>query len=321
MKRGGYIKFDKDMAEDPRLLDAAHELTKRYTVFDGETALPPGDQLRFQCNAVTGGVVTLWKYADVHLRADNSLPMQSAALDAMVGIAGFFEVITRDWVDELEDGTLVLPGYCEKNSLIAKKKATAKSNARVAAFRAKQKVNGNGHVTEISTVTVPKTGVTKVVDPDPSPDLKKRNTHSAHSNGNGEVTALHQSEPWHEPDQLPNISSQVEHSARFFALKADYPSVPRADWIGAQKFATQLVLDGQSTWDELHAAVKAYAAFCIATNRMVMNPREFFHAIDMPWANAWTIPEQRARPAKPAPRVAKSTAELEADEAKQNASH
>jgi len=165
----------------------------------------------------------------------------------------------------------------------------------------------------------------KTKSPSPSPSLSKIHTHT---NGNGfDRAADADREPWEDEDGTtttkrlsdPQRIAQLDHSARFFALKADYPSVPRADWIGAQKFATQLVMDGQSTWDDLHIAVKAYAVFCADQGRFVMNPREFFHAIDMPWANAWTIPEERSRK-KPAQRVAKSTAELEAEE-RANAKH
>jgi len=155
--------------------------------------------------------------------------------------------------------------------------------------------------------------------PSPSPSISKIHTHT---NGNGidHTADAPEREPWEEADQLPRGSDPLEHGARFFALKPDYPPAPRADWISAQKFATQLVMDGQSTWDDLHIAVKAYAALCLATNRMVMNPREFFHAIDLPWANAWTIPEVRPRQPKPATRVAKTLEQIEAEEAA-NAKH
>jgi hypothetical protein len=332
MKRGGYIKFDKDMAEDPRLLNAAQELTKRYTVMEitpqGERPLSPGDQLRFQCNAITGGVVTLWKYADVHLRKDNSLPMQAAALDALVGIAGFFDVISRDWVDELDDGTLTLPGYCEKNSLIAKKNATAKSNARVANFRAKKKVGGNAHVTETSTVTKSETTVTKVVDPDP--DLKKEKDKRKEEEkrpppGNGDVTALQNghgaSSGWDDfptaaIPHVPQLNSEIERKRRWSMCRADYPDGGgRVDWIGAERFASKLVDDGLATWAELYAAVMRYKLYVQGTGAFVMNPSKFFHADDRPWSMPWTIPEKRA--GKPAPRVAKTLAQLEADEAEE----
>jgi hypothetical protein len=168
----GWIKFDKEMGDDPRLLQAAAQLGKVYTIARASGSdLSAVDRLAFACNAVTGALVTLWGYADMHIRDDDTLPMTQETLDAMVGIEGFFAIMPRDWIDELDDGTIVLPGYCKKNSLIAKKNAVVKSNARVAAFRARKKVNGNGHGR-----TLPRrySTVSKVVDRDQEGDLKNK---------------------------------------------------------------------------------------------------------------------------------------------------
>jgi hypothetical protein len=335
MSSGGWIKFEKEMANDPRLLEAATVLAQRYRIAMavqavGGRELSQSELLYFCRNALLGALVTLWSYADTHIRADDTLPMALHSVDAMVHIEGFCDLMPAQWVRKFDDRTTLLPGYCEHNALIAKQKATIKSNARVTAFRARKKVNGNGvaeaHVTETST-RYP--AVTKMVDRDldQDPESKTKNyTHGARTgsgNGsNGYVTPLREAldrEPWEDPPAertaAPDArATQTEQAKRFFALKADYPAVARADWIGAQKFALQLVLDGQSTWDDLHLAVNAYRAFCAATNRIVMNPKQFFSAVDLPWANAWTIPEQRGAAKKPRTR-AKSPEELEAEEA------
>jgi len=181
----GWIKIDKDMIDDPRVVDAAQCLASKYiiahtTTVQGGTDLTEVELLRFACNAVTGALVTLWKYADEHIRDDDTLPITRDALDALLGITGFFELMPIEWVDELDDGTIILPGYCEKNALIAKKKAALKSNARVQAFRARKngKCNaiGNAHVTQV-TPRYP--SVTKVVDQDqdiPKKENKKQET-------------------------------------------------------------------------------------------------------------------------------------------------
>jgi hypothetical protein len=352
MKRGGYIKFDKDMADDPRTNEAAIQLTKRYSVSEispqGERALSPGEQFRFQCNAVTGALVTLWKHADVHIRADNTLPMQSAALDSMVGIQGFCEVISPDWVDELDDGTLILPGYCEKNSLNAKRIALVKGNARVAAFRAKKKISGNGsgnaHVTQPSTVTSQISGVTKVVDPDlkskkdkyKEKDKREEGEKRPPPSGNGDVTALqngkHES-GWGDYPSMETLATaarlpasvlqgngESERKRRWNMCRADYPEGGgRIDWIGAEHHASKLVSDGLITWEELYAAVMRYKLYVQATGAFIMNPVKFFHADDKPWSMPWTIPEERSRK-KPATRIAKTLAQIEAEEAA-NAKH
>jgi hypothetical protein len=327
-ERGGWIKFDKDMTEEPRLMQAAVLLTGRYSVSEGERPLSAGDQLRFACNAVTGGLVTLWRYADVHIRDDDTLPMTRGAVDAMVGIDGFCALMPREWMDELEDGTVILPGYCQKNSLIAKKKAAIKSNARVAAFRAKKKINGNG-VTH--ALLLGKNTVTVVVDQDQ--DLyqdKEKDTREEEETPpfrNGHVTALQNGhakpQAWDDfpspdltpPPRLPSISEALRRK-QFEAIKHDYPLPSgRVDWIGAEKFASKLVADGIATWEQLYAAVIAYKLYVQATGSFVMNPVKFFNAVDRPWSMTWEIPEARGRPAKKPHTRAKSPEELDAEEA------
>lgn len=172
-RASGWIKFDKDMDEDPRLLEAAYQLSERYALTrrtaGGGAELSAAEELLLARNAVTGALLRLWRYADEHIRADDTLPMSSGTLDAMVGIIDFFDIMPREWIDELDDGTVILPGYCEKNSLIAKRKAAIKSNARVTAFRQRKKVSGNTHVTHSTPRYKP---ITKVVDQDL--DLRKK---------------------------------------------------------------------------------------------------------------------------------------------------
>lgn len=144
----GWIKFWKDMPNDPRVLAAAAKLVDRYILAQksglGGSDLPMSEAIALCRNAVTGALATLWCYADEHIRDDDSLPLTSQTIDAVVGIEGFFDIMPREWIDELDDGSIVLPGYCEKNSLIAKRKRTIKSNARVTRWRSANKTNGNG---------------------------------------------------------------------------------------------------------------------------------------------------------------------------------
>jgi hypothetical protein len=324
MKRGGYIKFDKDVGDDPRLIQAAVQLTERYRVSIGDQSLSPGDQLRFTCNAVTGALVTLWKYADVHIRDDDTLPMTGAALDLLVGLVGFCEVLPREWLHKLDDGTVHLPGYCEKNTLIAKRKAAEKSNARVAAFRLKHKANGNG-----VTHTLPEriSSVSKVVDPDPDlskKEIQERVREEGHTPSNGVTSPLqngHAREPWHEEPETPApgrpTESEITIQEQMVLVKGLYPEGGREDWITAEHALRRLVREG-FTWNEAQDVVIRYAKHCKATGNNVMNPAKFFTAHDKPWLQPWTIPKKESQ--KPVHRAAKSTAELEAEEAA-NAKH
>jgi hypothetical protein len=155
----GWIKFWKDMPNDPRVLSAAMELSRRYVLArktaGGGADLTATESCNAWRNAVTGALATLWAYADEHIRDDDTLPLTSQTVDAIVGLEGFFDAMPREWIDELDDGSIILPGYCEKNSLIAKRKRTIKSNARVTQWRRANKTNGNavtsGHVTQHSS--------------------------------------------------------------------------------------------------------------------------------------------------------------------------
>lgn len=157
----GWIKFDKDMATDPRLMDAAVTLASQYhfgiaTSSVGARSLSNSNALLFFTNALRGALVTLWAYADTHIRDDDTLPISSDALDALVGIEGFCAIVPDDWVVKLDAHTTKLPGYCAKNDLISKKKRRQDAKDRQSAWRARQNKGPGIHdqsVTRESRVT------------------------------------------------------------------------------------------------------------------------------------------------------------------------
>jgi uncharacterized protein YdaU (DUF1376 family) len=81
-------------------------------------------------------------------------------------------------------------------------------------------------------------------------------------------------------------------------IKGRYPKAAREDWITAEKRMRQLVLDADTTWDALLAGVERYAKHCKATNRMVLNPANFFGAVDRPWQQEWPLPTTRSETAQ-----------------------
>lgn len=175
----GWIKFWKDTDDDPRLAEAASELRERYLVArrsrGGGEDLSASDELRFMRNALRGCLATLWCYADTHIGRDDALPISSQTLDALVGIEGFCDVMPIDWVEKLDDGTIRLPGYTEKNELIAKEKRASNAKARQAAWRARNNAVGNASHDESVTRDE---RVSKCVRPRPTDldqDLRERN--------------------------------------------------------------------------------------------------------------------------------------------------
>lgn len=177
----GWIKFWKDTDDDPRLAEAAAHLRERYLIAKrsrgGGEDLSTSDELRFMRNALRGALTTLWCYADTHIGRDDTLPISSQTLDALVGIEGFCEVMPVDWIEKLDDGTVKLPGYVEKNELIAKEKRASDAKARQAAWRARSNgvsnASHNESLTRNNTVT---SRVSKCVRPRPTDlDLRERN--------------------------------------------------------------------------------------------------------------------------------------------------
>ena len=78
------------------------------------------------------------------------------------------------------------------------------------------------------------------------------------------------------------------------AIKAKYPRAAREDWITAEKIMRQLVIDGEATWATLEEGVERYKRLCRATNRTVMNPANYFGAVDKPWSQEWPLPVTKA---------------------------
>ena len=178
----GWIKFDKDMASDPRLAHAASILVESYVVARatsyGGSDLSHSDALRFMCNALRGAIVTLWCYADEHVRNDDTLPCNAKTLDSIVGIEGFCNAMPSEWVAETADGCIVLPGYCAKNSLNAKRKKAESSAEKQRRYRQRMKSvdtasrtrNATGNVTGNAVVTI---GVDQDLDQDKDEDKKE----------------------------------------------------------------------------------------------------------------------------------------------------
>lgn len=176
----GWIKWGKEMMTDPRLVTAAQKLTLLYEVSRrtpaGPMLLSSNESIALLCNAVTGALMTLWCHADEHIRDDDTLDASSDSVDAIVRLEGFFAALPRDWINELDSGRVILPGYCKKNSLITKRKRAQQSNARVKRWRAAHQPQDRCVTTSV-TRGVTSAHVTQfngVVDKDKDIDLIER---------------------------------------------------------------------------------------------------------------------------------------------------
>lgn len=138
----GWIKFEKDLATDPRVLRMARALDARFLLFDPSSA----ENGQYDpCNAsafpgvtlVLGALTRLWIYADSHAREDNTLDLGAREIDELLGIPDFCSILPADWLVEIDENTVELPGFQEHNGVEAKKKALTQK--RVARHRGKQK--------------------------------------------------------------------------------------------------------------------------------------------------------------------------------------
>lgn len=271
----GWIKFWKDMPSDPRVLTAAAKLAERYTLTrKAGTDLSKTEICNAWRNAVTGALATLWCYADEHIRDDDSLPLTSQTLDAVVGLEGFFDVMPREWIDELDDGSIVLPGYCEKNSLIAKRKRAVKSNARVTRWRRAKKANGNGVTVEHAT----QCNAAGDLDQDIYQDKDKIKNPSASST----------------PTREQKVSRETDWLLDF---KLVYPDrAGDQGWRKAQRAGHARLAEGHTTAEFINGA-KRYAAFCEAqgkTGTEFVKQAATFLGPDKPFLLPWDIPPNKA---------------------------
>lgn len=108
----GWIKWEKDLEDDPRTLRMARELKRTCN------AIP-----FHPVTVVCGGLVRLWRYADSHIREDDTLDLGASEVDELVGVPNFCSMMPDDWLREVDEHTVELPGFQEHNGVEAKRKA------------------------------------------------------------------------------------------------------------------------------------------------------------------------------------------------------
>lgn len=132
----GWIKWEKDLETDPRVLRMARELKRSCNAL----AFHP-------VTLVCGGLLRIWAYADSHIRGDDTLDLGVAELDELIGIPGFCSMMPDDWLQEVDEKTVKLPGFQAHNGIEAKKKALTQK--RVETHRKRSSVTEtkpcNGH--------------------------------------------------------------------------------------------------------------------------------------------------------------------------------
>lgn len=123
---GGWIKLEKSVESDPRVLRLAKELKRLCNA----EALPG-------VTLAVGALARLWIFADSHIREDDTIDVCPQDLDDWIGIPGFCEAMPDDWLRIVDENTVELPGFQEHNGVGAKKRALTQK--RVAQHRSKKK--------------------------------------------------------------------------------------------------------------------------------------------------------------------------------------
>ena len=117
----GWIKFEKELLNDPRVLKIASRLC--------HAAVTPchADVTHLARTRLTviGALIALWSFADTHIRDDNTLETGKDEIDALIGIAGFCDLLPRDWFLVLDADHVELPGFLVHNGIQAKKRSLA----------------------------------------------------------------------------------------------------------------------------------------------------------------------------------------------------
>lgn len=147
---GGWIKLEKDLLTDPRLLRIATALAKDYQYDDAVKSDAPAQI----CNGrplpgvilILGALTYLWMIADSHIGDDDVLPLGIDEINHILGMQNLAELIPENWLQIIDTHHVKLPGYQAHNGPIAKERA--QNQKRVAAHRAKSNAKplqtGNG---------------------------------------------------------------------------------------------------------------------------------------------------------------------------------
>lgn len=108
----GWIKVEKDLSSDPRVLRMASRLRNADVTLGSRARL-----------VIVGALVTLWWYADTHIREDDTLPVGADQINELVGVENFCDLMPSDWLVIVDSNNVKLIDYTAHNGTTAKKRA------------------------------------------------------------------------------------------------------------------------------------------------------------------------------------------------------
>jgi hypothetical protein len=138
---GGWIKLEKDLLTDPRLVRAAMEWEEREGISNGPPLLG--------VTVLLGALAQLWILADTHIGNDDTLALNVDQINKIIGVKNFCALIPDDWLEVLDGNRVKLPEYHRHNGTIAKESAQnarrqSKHRKRVTVRRYAKQTRRNG---------------------------------------------------------------------------------------------------------------------------------------------------------------------------------
>lgn len=260
----GWIKLEKDLANDPRVLKMASRLSHADVTLASRSRL-----------VVIGALVSLWWYADTHIGDDDVLAIGSDEVDELVGLKGFCALMPQDWLQVLDADHVKLVDYTAHNGSKAKNAALAQK--RQQRHREKPTSTSRSRHAPVTSSALP--DKTKTIQrQDKKEDL--RTTAAA---------------PPTRTQKPPKVSHETE--GWFLDFKLAYPS--RAGdhgWRKAMKAAHARILEGHSPAEFIEGA-KRYAEFCRVTGKEgteFVKQAATFLGPDKPFLESWNPPATKA---------------------------
>lgn len=117
----GWIKLEKALETDPRVLRAARSLARRAAA--GDAAKSCNASALQYVTVVIGGLARLWMLADSHAGADDTVELSFEEIDEMLGVPGFCESLPSDWIISRDGKSSELPGFQQHNGSDARRRA------------------------------------------------------------------------------------------------------------------------------------------------------------------------------------------------------
>lgn len=222
----GWIKVEKDLSTDPRVLRMASRLRNADVTLGSRARL-----------VIVGALVTLWWYADTHIREDDTLPVGADQINELVGVENFCDLMPADWLVIVDSNNVKLIDYTAHNGTTAKKRALGQ----------KRQERHRSHV-----------------NADVTPESRSHNTNSV-------------TRPREDQDlEKTKKEEPTKHAARalrpdppeFLRFKATYPyRAGSQPWSRALQAITARLREGHS-WNEILDGTSRYAEFCLATGKV-----------------------------------------------------